>query len=212
MERSSASVGSGIFRCRSGCRPGGRGGSILNGFPSRGGFDEIRLTPSWAGRLVLKSPESAVARYRNGKLRLRSSNAHQRTPIPPQRAALCDLSCNRDTRRSFSRWRGKGAPIGIPVSLHGSILFCRKRARSDPNNDRDDNRPGFHAAKLPPKGLPLGVSRLTRRRAGQNRGIASTTTPAQPGIALIAIFQFMTTSGATSLVPRLRYRPPRGGS
>ena len=25
MERSSASVGSGIFRCRSGCRPGGRG-------------------------------------------------------------------------------------------------------------------------------------------------------------------------------------------
>jgi hypothetical protein len=34
MERSSAPVGSGIFRCRTGCRPGGRGCSILNGFPS----------------------------------------------------------------------------------------------------------------------------------------------------------------------------------
>jgi hypothetical protein len=34
MERYPASVGSGIFRCRSGCHPGGRGGSILNGFPS----------------------------------------------------------------------------------------------------------------------------------------------------------------------------------
>ena len=29
MERYPASVGSGIFWCRSGCRPGGRGGSIL---------------------------------------------------------------------------------------------------------------------------------------------------------------------------------------
>jgi hypothetical protein len=34
MERSLASVGSGIFRSRSGCRPGDRGGPILNGFPS----------------------------------------------------------------------------------------------------------------------------------------------------------------------------------
>jgi hypothetical protein len=41
MERSTASVGSGIFRCRSGCRPGGRGALILIGFPSRGGRGEI---------------------------------------------------------------------------------------------------------------------------------------------------------------------------
>jgi hypothetical protein len=39
MERSSASVGSGIFRCRSvfAAEVPGMGGSILNGFPSAGG-------------------------------------------------------------------------------------------------------------------------------------------------------------------------------
>jgi hypothetical protein len=50
MERSSASVGSGIFRCRSGCPPGGRGDSILNGFPSHGGCDGIRFSGIFSGQ------------------------------------------------------------------------------------------------------------------------------------------------------------------
>jgi hypothetical protein len=33
MERSSASAGSGLFRCRSGCRPDGRGASLLKWVP-----------------------------------------------------------------------------------------------------------------------------------------------------------------------------------
>jgi hypothetical protein len=41
MERSSASAGSGIFWCRSGCRPGGGGGLILKWVPIRGGRGEI---------------------------------------------------------------------------------------------------------------------------------------------------------------------------
>ena len=52
MERSLASVGSGIFRCRSvfAAEVPGMGGSILNGFPSRGGCDGIRLSGIISGQ------------------------------------------------------------------------------------------------------------------------------------------------------------------
>ena len=50
MERSSASVGSGISRCRSGCPPVVGGGSILKWVPSARRLHEAHLVGIFSGQ------------------------------------------------------------------------------------------------------------------------------------------------------------------
>ena len=85
MERYPASIGSGIFRCRSGCAPVVGGGPILNGFPSARwsrDTDSNAIAEKANGDRPARSPLMPVARDRSkreglglaGGRRLRSTS------------------------------------------------------------------------------------------------------------------------------------------
>jgi len=58
MEQSAASAGSGIFWCRSGCRPGGGGGSILKWVPIRKAIAAMILSPRFPRYSVFRRAKS----------------------------------------------------------------------------------------------------------------------------------------------------------
>ena len=115
MERSSASVGSGIFWCRSGCPPGGRGASIAKGSGEK---------PAWELEDSLATDFQLTPRERRSV----TGNGH-RAWENHVAWALSRLSRNK----SITRVSEKAAPGGGRRGIYRLNLI---RARTSEGRDR----------------------------------------------------------------------------
>jgi hypothetical protein len=137
MERSSASVGSGIFRCRFRLSPVAGVAQSLNGFPCRGGRDEARISglcPSKA-----ENPSLFVQ-----PMILPENIASQATPhgVPGACEPVSDAKPSRSRQDALSP--GLRTPVGGHLTGHRASAPAQaaKRGRLAPPLDRNGRRPG----------------------------------------------------------------------